>query len=283
MPEPPPPSFAAPTLVVHAGTDIAAFCLGGAGPLVLLLHATGFHGRCWLPVAEVLTPHYTVWTIDQRGHGQSGKAPPYDWTTFRDDALAVVDALGGGPMAAVGHSMGGAVAILAEQEQPGTFDRMYCYEPIVMPPGRRTGGPDLATLARKRRDVFPSREAARANYVSKPPFSTFSPDALDAYVTYGFADQPEGTVTLSCRRDDEASVYESSGNHQAFDALDRVSAPVWVARGGPTSNIPAEWQDAVVERLPRGHAAVFEDLSHFGPMEDPQRVGKAVVEAFRGV
>ena len=90
----------------------------------MLLHATGFHGRCWLPLAPALTDHFSVWSIDQRGHGSSGKAPDRrydDWTYFVDDLFAVLDSLGLEGWRGVGHSLGGAVLLLAEQRQPGTF------------------------------------------------------------------------------------------------------------------------------------------------------------------
>jgi len=261
--------------------EIATYHFGGDGPPVLLLHATGFHGRCWLPLAPALTGSFSVWAMDHRGHGSSGKAARYDdWSVMRDDTLAVVDALGGPPFLAAGHSMGGAVAILAEQRRPGTFPRIYCYEPIVFPPMPPRKGRDLSTAARKRRSHFPSREAARSNYAGKLPFSRFAPDALDAYVNYGFVDLPDGTVTLACARDDEASVYEGSLRHDGFQRLPEVQSPVTVARGGHDSDMGLEVQTAVSGRLPHPRTETFESLSHFGPMEDPLLVGGAIAGAF---
>ena len=52
----------------------------------MLLHATGFHGRCWLPLTPALTDQFSVWSIDLRGHGSSGKAPDRrydDWSVLR--------------------------------------------------------------------------------------------------------------------------------------------------------------------------------------------------------
>jgi pimeloyl-ACP methyl ester carboxylesterase len=97
------------------GTDLLVHHLGGNGPPLLAVHATGFHGRCWWPLASALTPEFSVWAIDQRGHGGSGKDPEgtYDWERFAADLLAVVDSLGGSGWRAVGHSLGGGVILLA--------------------------------------------------------------------------------------------------------------------------------------------------------------------------
>src|SRR5205823_173369 len=140
------------------GVDIAIYHLGGEGPPVMLLHATGFHGRCFVPMAPALTSRFSVWAIDQRGHGSSGKAPDgrYDnWTLFVDDLFAVLNSLELEGWRGIGHSLGGAILLLAEQRQPGTFTDLCLYEPVVIPPvapGEGFGGTiSMSDLARKRR------------------------------------------------------------------------------------------------------------------------------------
>ncbi len=163
------------------GVQLAVHQLGGSGPPVMLAHATGFHGRCWTPLASVLARSYTVWAIDQRGHGASDRPPDGrydDWDHFATDLLAAVDTIGGTGWRAGGHSLGGGVCLLAEARRPGTFSAICCYEPVAVPPGQfagtgsaARGGNPLAVLARKRRPSFESRVAALENYRSKSPFA----------------------------------------------------------------------------------------------------------------
>ncbi|MHB1534431.1 MAG: alpha/beta fold hydrolase [Acidimicrobiales bacterium] len=269
------------------GVDIATHCLGGAGPPLLLLHATGFCGPMWFPLSAQLSDSFTLWAPDHRGHGSSGKAPDGrydDWNLFVDDTLAVVDALGGIPLSVVGHSIGGAVALLAEQRRPGTFAQIFCYEPIVFPPMPPSAN-RLGELARKRRATFASRAAARANYAAKPPFSRFAPAALDAYVAFGLVELPDATVTLACAREDEASVYDGATSHDAFHRLGEIAAPVTLVGGGDSGDVPPsllERQGAQLVRAGRVHTEVFADLTHFGPFEDPDRVGRSIARAFGG-
>jgi pimeloyl-ACP methyl ester carboxylesterase len=278
-----------PVVEGAGGVAIATWDLGGQGPPLLLVHATGFHARMWLPLAPALRPAHRLWAIDQRGHGDSGHSADgdyRDWSVFADDLLAVVDTLELGDattgLVGAGHSLGGAVLLLAEQRRPGLLRAMYCYEPIVITPDEvdraPTGRPTLTQVAAKRRGTFGSRRLARENYASKPPFSAFRPDALDAYVDHAFLDRPDGSVELACSPSEEATVYEGASAHDAWQHLDTTEPPVTVAVGH-SADPPAAGLPAVAARLPHGRLLRYRSLSHFGPMEDPQQVGADIAEA----
>jgi pimeloyl-ACP methyl ester carboxylesterase len=252
----------------------------------MLLHATGFHGRCWLPVAPALSGHFSVWAVDQRGHGCSGKSPDGrydDWSRFVDDLLAVLEDLGLDGWRGFGHSLGGAVLLAAEQRQAGTFARLCLYEPVVI---ARELGEDgfrssryLSDLAQKRRNSFASVGEARENFAAKPPMDRFAPDALDAYVTYGLAEGPAGGVVLACAPEDEASVYRGAPETAIWDHLPEVRPPVTVLGGVDGRDPVSRAVEAVASRLPRGRADRLLGLTHFGPFQDPRRVGHQAAQA----
>ena len=259
--------------------------LGGDGPPVLLVHATGFHGLVWEPLAAHVTGFHRF-SVDMRAHGDS-TAPlgrPLDWEGFADDVLAVVDALGLKNPHAVGHSKGGAALLLAEERRPGTFSSIYCWEPVVMPPeiaiGHQPDNP-LSNGARRRRPTFASHDEAYENYASKPPFSGLDPVALRAYVDHGFAPTDEGTVTLKCLPDNEADVYAHGTAHQAFASLGLVRCPVTIAVGVEDS-VPAIFGRPIADALPAGRIESFPELGHFGPLENPRLVAESILRAFAG-
>lgn len=290
------------TLAVHdLGPDLE-------GAPAVLAHATGFHGRIWLPVARRLSG-FRTWAPDLRGHGDS-PAPAgfdFDWEGFADDVLAVVDGLGlhdmpldempldgdgrlSGPgihpPVGIGHSKGGSALLMAEARRPGTFTSLWVYEPVVFPPGHDPGpgadagrGNHLADGARARRDRFASFAAAEANFGSKPPMQHFDPEALHEYVQHGFRANGEDGVTLKCRPADEARIYEMGGQHEAWNRLGAVTCPVTVVRGGLTSPEPGAMAEAVVERLPAGRLEPHDDLDHFGPMVAPERMAASILAA----
>jgi pimeloyl-ACP methyl ester carboxylesterase len=271
------------------GVRIATWDLGGAGPPLLLLHATGFHARMWLPVAPALRASHRCWAIDQRGHGASGHHPDgdyRDWSLFVEDLLAVVDTLGlgdaGTGLVGAGHSLGGAVLLLAEQRRPGLLRSAYCYEPIVLSPEDRAemrrDRHSLARVTAKRRATFASRDQARRNYASKPPFSSFHPDALGAYVEHAFEDRADGGIELACRPAEEATVYEGAMLHTAWEHLGTTMVPVTLA-GSASEVQPARVLPVLAGRLPSARLQRYAALSHFGPMEDPGGVGADIAAA----
>lgn len=283
-----------PTASSSHGVTVDHLHLGGDGtpdglPPLLFAHATGFCSTVWRPVAAALADRFSCWALDFRGHGRS-TAPAdgdFDWHGTADDVLAVIDAVGADrPWYGVGHSMGGAALLLAEQRRPGTFAAAWVYEPIVFPgpppPGADHGNP-LAEAARRRRATFDSREAAYENYASKPPMRSFDPRALAGYVERGLVDQADGTVRLACAPDHEAAVYEMGAVHSAWERLDEVRCPVTVAVGDTAVSGPASFAAPIAARLGAGVLEPHPTLGHFGPLEAPDVIAAAIVESLSGV
>lgn len=263
------------------GPDLAVYDFGGDGPDLVLAHATGFHARVWEPVARHLAVDFHCLAFDERAHGDSEPPPDgnFEWQAFATDALAVVDALGLSRPFGAGHSCGGALLLLAEQAAPGTFDALWCYEPVIFPvddPLERPLPNPLAEGARRRRASFPSKDLAYENFAAKPPFNRLAPDALRAYVEHGFVDAGDGTVTLACPGEHEASTYDAANRHTAFRHLADVQCPVTVACGEQTDAFGAGLLAPTVERLPSSRLEVLPGLTHFGPLEDPEAIARSI-------
>jgi pimeloyl-ACP methyl ester carboxylesterase len=278
------------------GVGVAHYDLGGTGAPVLLVHATGFCGPVFAPLATALADrgagHGTghALALDLRAHGRSDPSPTadFDWHGFALDVLAVIDDLGLERPVGVGHSCGGASLLLAEQARPGTFAGLYLFEPVVYPgdvPLTPTyENNPLSAGALRRRDTFASRAEAIANFSSKPPFDQLHPDALAAYVDNGFApapdpgpdDGPVGGITLRCRREDEAAVYAHGFAHDAYRHLAEVQCPVTLACGAETDGFGPDFLALFAARLARVEVAVLPGLGHFGPLQDPGAVAASL-------
>jgi pimeloyl-ACP methyl ester carboxylesterase len=110
------------------GTAIA-FERTGRGPALILVDGA-FCSRAFGPspkIAPRLAPHFTVYTYDRRGRGQSGDTPPYAPAREVEDLAAIVQQAGGSA-SLLGFSSGGALAL--EAVAGGVpIDKVIAYEP----------------------------------------------------------------------------------------------------------------------------------------------------------
>ncbi len=94
-------SLRAPTThysLVGDGDEALRLCWFEWGPehrasgTVLLLHATGFHARCWDQIVRHLEGQHVI-AVDLRGHGRSDKQGPYSWDVFGRDITYLIQDL----------------------------------------------------------------------------------------------------------------------------------------------------------------------------------------------
>ncbi len=85
---------------------------GDRGPLVLAVHGVGGSRRGWARIGEHLVGTARVVAYDQRGHGDSTARSPMTVERILDHLGDVVASLGEPVDVLMGHSWGGAVAIV---------------------------------------------------------------------------------------------------------------------------------------------------------------------------
>lgn len=246
---------------------------GGDGRDLLLVHATGFHGRVWDPMVPVLRERFRVVAIDQRGHGESGKpAEGYRWQAFADDIFAVAGALELDHPAAVGHSAGAAAILLAATQRPDVFWKVVLLDPVVPPPALRpyftSPGNPLAEGARKRRRVWDSRAQMIARLGADTALAGWRPEFLEAYVEHGTRPTEDGRFELKCPPEIEAQVYENAGRHDGWERLADLPVPVLLA-GGERSEMWGR-SGGFASSLPPGAVRTVPGGGHFFPMEVPE-------------
>jgi pimeloyl-ACP methyl ester carboxylesterase len=101
------------TVALGDGAETRLESWGSAGPIVLCVHGITSSRRSWTRLGETLAPDYRVFAYDQRGHGDSAEVEgPMTLQRSVADLAAVALALPGSADLLIGHSWGGAVAIL---------------------------------------------------------------------------------------------------------------------------------------------------------------------------
>ncbi|MFE0172230.1 alpha/beta fold hydrolase [Streptomyces sp. NPDC059002] len=80
---------------------------GGPGLPLLALHGNYNEASVFAPLAEALAPRWRVIALDQRGHGESDRTRSHERADYIADITAFHQHLGLGPVAVLGHSLGG--------------------------------------------------------------------------------------------------------------------------------------------------------------------------------
>lgn len=113
------------------GTPVA-WSRTGSGPDLVMVHCVGV-SRTTTPqpaLPQALAAHFTVWTYDRRGTGESGTAEAYDVRREVEDLTAVIG-MAGGPVTVYGFSSGATLALIAA-EAGAPIERLTLLEPPLL-------------------------------------------------------------------------------------------------------------------------------------------------------
>jgi lipase len=264
------------------GVMLAVWEWPGEDPPLVFTHGSGFHGRCWDQVIRRL-PNRRSLAVDARGHGRSAKPePPYHWTTFADDLVAVVERLGLSGAIGVGHSMGGHTITSVAAQRPETFSALLLLDPTIWEPQLYGAKPLSTFIVRRRRDRWSSPEAMFESFRGRPPFSRWNLEVLQDYCDYGLL-LHDGEYWVACPPNVEASAHECAKELEAniHPVIPSIACPVMVLRAGTSARRffnpePSPTDPQLAARFPNGRDIFLREQSHFIPMESPELVAEYI-------
>ena len=113
-----------------AGTEV------GAGAPVVILHGLFGSTTNWRGIAQRLAERHRVLLLDLRNHGASPWSEGMTYSEMAADVRVTIDKRGLGPVALVGHSMGGKVAMTLALASPTMVERLVVVDvaPVAYPP-----------------------------------------------------------------------------------------------------------------------------------------------------
>ena len=243
----------------HAATTLAVHT-AGRGPLALLLHGYPLDHRMWLDVLRSpLAEQRTLVAIDLRGHGSS-PAPgdaAHTMERFAADAIAVLDALGGGRADVVGLSMGGYVALALAAQFPQRV------RSLVLANTRAAADGDAAKAGRDAaiRTVLEQGRGAIAQAMLGKLLAKDADAVLAARVRTMIESTPVETIVADLRG------LRDRRDHTAL--LPRLSMPTLAIAGEHDPITPPADLQAIANGVPSGRCVVVPAAAHLVPMEQP--------------
>ncbi|KAG0198990.1 hypothetical protein BGX28_007640 [Mortierella sp. GBA30] len=268
---------------------------GPPTPPIIFTHANGFHKEIWEPVISRLSPRWTatdMYAFDCRNHGDSAVLnkdvleDTFDWYSYAEDILKIVDTFSLKNAIAVGHSFGASAFILAEAMRPGTFSTIIAVDPTMFPKEIYINATlehhPMAQLTLKRSDSWKDRAEARSKLLEKRFFKAWHPEALDLYLEHGMVEvvNRDGStgITLKCPKFQEAICFAAVGGgvNDAYERLNKLEIPVHII-AGETSDINNEDLVAMkVAHCKYGSLDVVKDSGHLVSLEKPEETANLI-------
>lgn len=115
-----------PTVTSKDGTTIV-YGKVGQGPTIILVEGAMGSKEASTGLATLLAPHFTVYSYDRRGRGESTDTRPYAVQREIEDIEALIEKVGEA-VCAYGISSGGALALEAAASLKGNVKKLAVYE-----------------------------------------------------------------------------------------------------------------------------------------------------------
>jgi pimeloyl-ACP methyl ester carboxylesterase len=246
----------------------------GEGPAVVLLHGLGGAASNWLAVAPALARRARVVVPELPGHGGSSglPAPVATLDAYADRVAGALDE----PAVAVGHSLGGVVALRLALRAPRLVRGVVLAGSAGLSSGTRRSQRALGVASR----VQPGKRIA-------PLRRLISENAVVRQIAFGFANVADPRAL-------EPAVAEAfvagaglhTGIREAADALvrtdprldlDRVRVPALVLHGGRDRMVPLRDAFEYARRLDAS-LRVIADCGHLLIGERPHAVVDAIAD-----
>lgn len=261
----------------------------GTGDPILLLHATGFHSRCWNQVVKHL-PNRHIYAVDLRFHGGSGDSGAVDWGVMANDIRILSERLKLKNLIGVGHSIGGHLIARVAIQRPDLFQHLVLIDPVIMSPQRyemfRDNAQDIKAEdhpVSRRKNAWVDANEMYERFIDRAPFNTWQPEVLRDYCDYALKPAgADGIRQLACDPINEAGIYlHQIGNEVLLQSLPELRTPVTLLRAppdegsAPNLSTSPTWP-GLGAALPNCRETLLEDLNHFIPMQRPELVAQYI-------
>jgi pimeloyl-ACP methyl ester carboxylesterase len=247
----------------------------GSGEAVVCIHSNAATSGQWRSLMELLSAKRRVIAPDSLG---AGKSPgwPQDRVVMLGDELALLEPVfsqAGNPMSLVGHSYGGAVALLAALAMPHRVRALAVYEPTLFSL-LGTEAPGQLAAAGIRDTVAEAGAAVDAN-----DLAAAGARFIDYWMGEGaWRSMPESrqvavAASMINVRDWGHALFNEPTPLQSFGAL---AIPV-LCMVGARSPLSSRAVSRLLTGVIRNVTVIeFPDLGHMGPLTHPALVNEAI-------
>jgi pimeloyl-ACP methyl ester carboxylesterase len=187
---------------------------------ILITHANGFSAACYTYILQEFFASHRVIALDFASHGESDSTLDFkDWFFLRDQMMTLIEKENLNEIISIGHSMGGATALLSSKKNPERFKKLILLDPTVLSiPAliyKIFFDFPIAKTAKKRRANFKSLELIRRSFKKFPAFMDWNEKVFEDYLESCFK-KIENEFVLACSPVHEYKHFTSSSFSNFF-------------------------------------------------------------------
>jgi len=249
-----------------------------ADPTAVLVHGNGGHAHWWDPVVPALVPGWRLVAVDLRGHGESAwpAEARYRVQDFAADLDAILAVLTSGPVALVGHSMGGRITAWYASERPRAISRLALLDTRmdhIRPEYAAKHRGRVAAGKREGTRTYPSYADAVAAFRFVPREPNVPAEVVADLAHHAVIERAPGAWAF--RFDRAVLAMEGDGADDLVARLATVRCPTWLAAGQDSWVLDQEQLDRMSSTLQHPTVEVFPGNHHFLVARGPE-VGRAL-------
>jgi len=251
----------------------------GSGPGVVCLHSNASSSAQWRGLMDALAPRFHVVAADSYGAGKSPPWPADRRIALRDEValLEPVFARAGDPFALVGHSYGGAIALIAAVTYPRRVRALALYEPTLFALVEQES-PSPNDVDGIRNTVTASVAALKAG--DQAGAARFF---IDFWMGAGSFDRmPERNQAVIAETVTNVQGWKDAlfGELTPLSAFAALNVPVLLIVGKKSPLSSRAVAQRLMRVLPRVEVVELEGLGHMGPVTHPDNVNEVIRRFF---
>lgn len=234
-------------------------------PVIMLSNSLMSTHRMWDPQMTALTERYRVLRYDTRGHGATDTTEgPYSIEMLANDAAALIDALGVGPVHFLGLSMGGMIGQRLAAARPELVRSLCLCDTASEMPTVEMWNTRIATAEQH------GIEGLLRGTIQRwftPEFIARSPAAVG--FVEGMIRDTAAKGYIGCA----SAVRDMSQTH----ILSRIRTPTLVLIGAKDPACTPAQGDVLHANIAGSEKVVIEDAAHLSNIEKPQEFNDAIL------
>ena len=253
--------------IISTDHTAIAYKISGTGTPLVMVHGTNGSHAHWNLTLPQLNQHFTVYSMERRGRGQSGDAPDYSIEREFEDVAALANSVGG-PVDVFGHSFGAACVLGAAHQIPN-LRRMILYEPPML---QEQQSPQRAILLDRMEQMLADGEREMVVVTLLRDMLSIPQAMIDRIRTF-----PTWTSQVDAAHTIPRELRQSHCYVPDLTALEQITTPIMFLLGSDSPSFFKQTTETLHVHLSNSQIVVLPGQQHSAMLTAPELFANEII------